>query len=83
MRSKVSKLVETCRQAEKWPKGLKRQKSFCGFADALRVNFVGWAKVQTKSLSYIMQMTRTTNCVYNRSSHSKKAKIGAFVPLIN
>jgi hypothetical protein len=33
MRSKVSKLVETCQQAEKWPKGLKRQKSFCGFAD--------------------------------------------------
>jgi hypothetical protein len=33
MRSKVSKLVETCRQAEKWPKGPKRQKSFCGFAD--------------------------------------------------
>jgi hypothetical protein len=34
MRSKVSKLVETCWQAEKWLKGLKRLKSFCGFADA-------------------------------------------------
>ena len=28
-----SKLVETCWQAEKRLKGLKRQKSFCGFAD--------------------------------------------------
>jgi hypothetical protein len=33
MSSKVSKLVETCWQAEKWLKGLKRHKSFCGFAD--------------------------------------------------
>jgi len=29
----VSKLVETFWQAEKWLKGPKRQKSFCGFAD--------------------------------------------------
>jgi hypothetical protein len=37
MRSKVSKLVETCRQAEKWLKGPKRQKSFCGFADVVEL----------------------------------------------
>jgi len=29
-------------------------------------------------LSYIMQMMRTTTCVYNRSSHGKKAKIWIF-----
>ena len=29
----------------------------------------------SRYLSYIMQMMRTTNCIYNRSSHGKKAKI--------
>jgi hypothetical protein len=38
MRSKVSKLVETCRQVERWLKGLKRQKFFCGFANVRSKN---------------------------------------------
>jgi len=48
MRSKVSKLVETCWQVEKWLRGLKRKKLFCGFADV-------WPKVRIVPVTKCLQ----------------------------
>jgi hypothetical protein len=73
MRSKVSKLVVTCWQVEKWLKGLKRQKYFFGFADGCKYLLQNFSKINImmalKTLKVIDEFVDEAYSIRQQSRH--------------